>query len=124
MKMIEKMNFNLDSKFNYLEKITVKDTVDGKEDWFNQTLCKVNSSVMRIGVFNGELEMHTHEDDDELFFVLEGNVVIESENGNFELSTHEGVCIPKGVKHRPTAKERSIVLMVENESNDPRGDKA
>lgn len=116
--------FQMDKKYGYLEKIDVNHVVDTCTDkWFNQTLCKVNDSVLRLGVFNeGDFPLHKHEEDDEVFFVLSGHIIIETENGNFDLKPNEGVCVPKGVMHRPIIKEKAIVLMIENDGIVPLGD--
>ncbi len=114
---------NMDVKYDYLQKIDVPDLVEKCRDkWFNQTLCKVNGSVLRLGIFEGEFHWHKHENDDEVFFVLEGSLLIETERGNFALKEREGVCIPKGTMHRPVAKEKAIVLMLENQGIKPTGD--
>ncbi|AOH53572.1 hypothetical protein ABE28_004345 [Peribacillus muralis] len=116
-------NQQMDIKFDYLEKITIKDIVrDNTDKWFNQSLCEVNSSVLRLGIFEGEYHMHKHENDDEVFFVLEGALVLETENGNFELGQYEGACVPKGTMHRPVVpKGKAVVLMIENKGIDPIG---
>lgn len=115
--------FQMDMKYDYLEKIKVSEIVESCSDkWFNQTLCKVNSSVLRLGIFEGEFHMHKHDDDDEVFFVLSGSIVLETENGNFQLGENEGICVPKGVMHRPIAEKRAIVLMIENDGIKPVGD--
>lgn len=116
-----KLQMNL--KYDYLEKISVPDIVDQcKEKWFNQSLCQVNSSVFRVGIFEGEFHLHKHENDDEVFFVIDGSIVLETEKGNFELKQYEGVCVPKGIMHRPIAKNKAVVLMIENLGIDPVGD--
>lgn len=110
-------------KYNYLEKINVPEIVKECADkWFNQSLCNVNSSVFRLGIFEGEYHFHKHDNDDELFFVIEGSIVLETEGGDFELRQYEGVCVPKGVMHRPIAKNKAVVLMIENIGIDPIGD--
>jgi mannose-6-phosphate isomerase-like protein (cupin superfamily) len=120
-----KYNYNqqMDIKFDYLEKITIKDIVrNNKDKWFNQSLCEVNSSVLRLGIFEGEYHMHKHENDDEVFFVLEGAMVLETEKGNFDLGQYEGTCVPKGMMHRPVvSKGKAVVLMIENKGIDPIG---
>lgn len=114
---------NMNVKYDYLQKIDVPDIVSKcKDKWFNQTLCKVNGSVLRLGIFEGEFHWHKHENDDEVFFILSGKLIIETEKGNFNLKENEGVCVPKGIMHRPIAKEKVIVLMIENESIKPIGD--
>lgn len=114
---------NMDIKYDYLEVIKVPEIIgDNKEKWFNQTLCRVNSSVLRLGIFEGEFHMHKHDNDDEVFFVLDGELLIESEKGNFKLKKNEGICIPKGIMHRTIANTKTIVLMIENEGIKPTGD--
>lgn len=62
---------NMNVKYDYLQKIDVPDIVSKcKDKWFNQTLCKVNGSVLRLGIFEGEFHWHKHENDDEVFFIL------------------------------------------------------
>jgi mannose-6-phosphate isomerase-like protein (cupin superfamily) len=122
---MDKTDYNLymGAKYDYLEKINISEIVKNCQDkWFNQTLCKVNNSLLRLGIFEGEFHMHKHETNDEVFFVLQGSMTLETENGNFELAEHEGICVPKGVMHRPMAEERAIVLMIENEGIEPIGD--
>lgn len=112
----------MDIKYNYLEKIDVPGIVKTCTDkWFNQSLCNVNSSVFRLGIFEGEYHMHRHDNDDELFFVIDGSIILETEKGDFELGQYEGVCVPKGVMHRPVAQNRAVVLMIENTGIDPIG---
>ena len=109
--------------FRSLEKINVPEIVKNcTEKWFNQSLCEVNNSVFRLGIFEGEYHLHKHENDDELFFVIDGSIILETENGNFELAQYEGVCVPKGIMHRPIAKNKAIVLMIENIGIDPIGE--
>jgi cyclic nucleotide-binding protein len=122
--MEEKLNYKMqmDVKYDYLEKINVPEIVKNCTDkWFNQSLCNVNSSVFRLGIFEGEYHLHKHDHDDEVFFVIEGSIILETEKGNFELGQYEGVCVPKGVMHRPIAKNKAVVLMIENIGIDPIG---
>ncbi len=114
--------FDMEPQFAPMELIDVPKLTENVSDpWFNKTLCKFNSSMLRVGSFDGEFFMHKHDNDDEIFFVLEGQLILETEHGNFTLNKHQGVCIPKGVVHRPVAKQRVVVLMVENADVDPSG---
>ncbi len=117
-------NNNLEIKsINTLKKISVADAIDkNSEPWTNKTLCKANDSLLRVAVFEGEFKMHKHEHEDEVFFVLEGSIVIETDKGSFSLKEQEGLCVPKGIMHRPIAEKRAIVLMVENDSINITGD--
>ena len=73
--------------------------------WYNQTLCAVNDSVVRLGVVQGEYHWHKHDADDEFFYVVEGRLLIDLEDRTVELGPRQGVVIPKGVMHRPRAPE-------------------
>ena len=79
-------NIDLDIKFNHLELIDIPKIVsEVKEKWSNRTLTKVNDSVVRLGVVEGEFHWHKHEKDDEFFFVLEGNLFVDLEDRIIEL---------------------------------------
>lgn len=118
-----KYNQRMNIKFGYLEKIEIGSMISECRDaWFNQTLCKVNASVLRLGIFEGEYHLHKHDHDDEVFFVLEGEITLETEKGSFQLKQFEGICVPKGTLHRPISPRKSVVLMIENEGIQPLGD--
>jgi len=106
-----------------LEKIDVQALADScTHPWFNQTLCRVNDSVVRAGVIRGEYHWHKHDGDDEFFYVVEGRLLIDLEGGTTELGPRQGFVVPKGVLHRTRAPERTIILMVENSGIVPTGD--
>lgn len=90
--------------------------------WYNQTLCQVNDSVVRLGVVRGEYHWHKHDEDDEFFFVVEGRLLIDLEGRTVELSPQQGFVVPKGVMHRTRAPERTVILMVERSGIIPTGD--
>jgi mannose-6-phosphate isomerase-like protein (cupin superfamily) len=92
------------------------------DQWYNQTLCKVNESVIRLGVMQGEYHWHKHDNDDEFFFVLSGRFIIDLEGHSIELLPNQGLTVPKGVLHRTRAPERSVILMVETAAIVPTGD--
>ena len=105
-----------------LEIVEEKKLADGCTfRWYNQTLCQVNGSVVRLGVFQGEYHRHKHDDDDEFFYVVEGELLIDLEGRTVSLKPREGFVVPKGVEHRTRAKERTVVLMVENVGIIPTG---
>jgi len=89
--------------------------------WYNQTLCQVNGSVVRLGVVEGEYHWHKHDDDDEFFYVVEGRLWIDLEGRIVELAPRQGLVVPKGVLHRPHAAERTVILMVESAGIVPTG---
>ncbi len=81
--------------------------------WYNQTLCRVNDSVVRMAVIQGEYHWHKHETDDEFFFVLDGALLIDLEGRSVELAQRQGFVVPRGVVHRTRATRRTVILMVE-----------
>lgn len=96
------------------------ETVEFK--WFNQTLCKVNDSVVRLGVIEGEYHWHKHDQDDEFFYVVSGRLLIDLKDRAVELSPGQAFVVPRTVVHRTHAPERTVILMVENSSIIPTGD--
>ncbi|MFL6353572.1 MAG: cupin domain-containing protein [Bryobacteraceae bacterium] len=89
--------------------------------WYNQTLCQVNGSVVRLGVVEGEYHWHKHDHDDEFFYVVEGKLLIDLDDRTVELGPRHGFVIPRGVIHRTRAAERTVMLMVENAGIIPTG---
>jgi mannose-6-phosphate isomerase-like protein (cupin superfamily) len=89
--------------------------------WYNQTLCQVNGSVVRLGVFHGEYHWHKHDEDDEFFYVVEGQLLLDLEGRTVTLEPRQGFVVPKGVLHRTRALGRTVVLMVENAGIIPTG---
>ena len=124
--MPESTNFPYETRLNILhgplEVIDEKAITDAcGYDWFNQTLCKVNDSVVRLGVVRGEYHWHKHTDDDEFFYVIDGQLLIDLEDRTVELSPRQGFVVPKGTMHRTRATQRTAVLMVENQGVIPTG---
>ena len=116
---------HLDIKFGPLERIDVQALVDAcTHPWYNQTLCRVNDAVVRVGVVRGEYHWHKHDAEDEFFYVVEGRLLIdlEHEGRTVELPPRQGFVVPKGVVHRTRAPERTVILMVEAAGIVPTGD--
>jgi mannose-6-phosphate isomerase-like protein (cupin superfamily) len=114
---------HLDIKFAPLELVDVHGLVDAcTHPWWNQTLTKVNDSVVRLGVIKGEYHWHKHDDEDEFFYVVDGRLIVDLEGRSVELSPREGITVPRGVMHRTRAPERTVILMVEGAGVIPTGD--
>jgi mannose-6-phosphate isomerase-like protein (cupin superfamily) len=113
----------LDIKYRPLEVVDIPAIVDAVRDrWYNQTLCKVNDSVVRLGVIQGEYHWHKHDDLDEFFYVVDGKLLIDLEDRTIELEPRRGFVVPKGVVHRTRAPEKTVILMVEGAGIVPTGD--
>lgn len=105
-----------------LEVIDEKALADASEyKWYNQTLCQVNDSVVRLGVIEGEYHWHKHDHDDEFFYVVEGQLLIDLEDRIVTLSPRQGFVVPKGTVHRTRAPQRTVILMFENAGIIPTG---
>ena len=112
----------LNVQFKPLEIIDEKAIADAcPHKWFNQTLCQVNSSVVRMGVVEGEYHWHKHDNDDEFFYVVEGQLLIDLEDRTVELAPRQGFVVPKATMHRTRAPQRTVILMVENAEIIPTG---
>jgi mannose-6-phosphate isomerase-like protein (cupin superfamily) len=116
-------SIKLDTRYAPLELVDVQMLVDAcKESWYNQTLCRVNDCVVRLGVLQGEFHWHKHDKEDEFFYVVEGRFVIDLEGRTVELRPRQGFTVPKGVMHRTRAPERTVILMIEGAGVKPTGD--
>ena len=114
---------HLDTLFASLQLVDIQALVDGCQDgWYNQTLCRVNDCVVRLGVMQGEFHWHKHDHEDEFFYVIEGRWVIDLEGRTVELGPRQGFTVPKGVMHRTRAPERTVILMIEGAGVMPTGD--
>ena len=114
---------HLDIKYPPLEIVDLPALIGAVRDqWYNQTLCQVNDSVVRLGVMQGEYHWHKHDDLDEFFYVVEGEFLIDLEERTVTLGERQGFVVPKGVVHRTRAPERAVILMVEGAGIVPTGD--
>jgi mannose-6-phosphate isomerase-like protein (cupin superfamily)/heme-degrading monooxygenase HmoA len=110
--------------FGHLELIDVAAEAAAHEPWFNETLTTVNDSAVRLGVIDGDFHWHKHDDEDEFFLVLEGELLIDLREGNrtVTLGPHQGFTVPRGAIHRTRAPRRTTILMVETAGVAPTGD--
>jgi mannose-6-phosphate isomerase-like protein (cupin superfamily) len=118
-------NYSIESdiKFGFLKLMDVGVLMDEMQPWSNRVLCRVNDSVVRLGVVQGEFHWHKHDLEDEFFYVLQGCLYIDLEGGEtVALKPHQGYTVPKGVVHRTRAEERTAMLMVEAATVTPTGD--
>ena len=114
---------HMNVRYDPLEVVDVPALVEACTDqWYNQTLSKVNGSVVRLGIMQGEYHWHKHDADDEFFFVLEGTFIIEMKDKTVELKPQQGLMVPKGIVHRTLAPEKAVILMVETAEIVPTGD--
>jgi len=117
---------HLNVRYGPLEVADIQALVDACTDrWYNQTLCRVNDSVVRVGVVQGEYHWHKHDTEDEFFYVVDGRFLIDLEGAGgrtVTLAPRQGFVVPKGMVHRTRAPERAVILMVEGAGIVPTGD--
>jgi mannose-6-phosphate isomerase-like protein (cupin superfamily) len=117
-------SINRSVKYDHLEVVDVPALAAGcRKKWFNQTLVRVNDSVVRLGIVKGQFHWHRHDREDEFFFVLEGRLLIDLGGRTVELGPGQGVVVPKRVLHRPRAPKRTVMLMVETRGMKPEGER-
>jgi mannose-6-phosphate isomerase-like protein (cupin superfamily) len=75
-----------------------------------------------MGIFQGEFHWHHHDMEDEFFYVVSGKLLLDLKNETVELTPGQGYTVPRGVIHRTRAIEKTVVLMVEGNTVDPKGD--
>jgi Ala-tRNA(Pro) deacylase len=115
---------SLEQRYEHLELIDVPALVAGTTAaWSNQTLTRVDGNVVRLGIVQGEFHWHRHDDEDEFFFVLEGELVVDVEDRpSLTLGPHQGCTVPKGTRHRTRAAGRTVMLMSSGAAVVPTGD--
>ena len=84
--------------------------------WSPRVIAEMNDYQFKIAKIKGEFVWHNHKDSDETFIVMEGEMSIKFRNDEVKLSKGEMFVVPKGVEHKPCAKEECKILVVE-----PRG---
>ncbi|OAI38558.1 cupin [Actinobacteria bacterium SCGC AG-212-D09] len=116
-------DIHLDDKYGSLTLIDIPAEIAAHEPWFNQTLTSVNDAVVRLGILEGDFHWHKHDEQDEFFLVLDGELLIDLEDRDtVTLGRHQGYTVPRGAVHRTRAPARTVILMVEAAGVVPTGD--
>jgi mannose-6-phosphate isomerase-like protein (cupin superfamily) len=107
----------------HLQLIDIPAEAASHEPWFNETLVGINDAVVRLGVIEGDFHWHKHDDQDEFFLVLDGELLIDVEGSDtITVGPHQACSVPKGVVHRTRASRRTTIVMVEAAGVMPVGD--
>ena len=93
-----------------------------KEYYSPKIISEFNDQSIKISKIKGEFIEHEHEDTDEVFLVIKGNLTIELENGSVDLNENEIFIVPKGTKHKPISKEETHVVIIEPKDTVNTGD--
>lgn len=100
-----------------IKPINLKEKFDSfSEFWNPKILGELNGQHIKIAKFKGEFISHQHDDEDELFLVIEGQIKIELEHKTLDIKAGEFVIIPKGTQHKPIGIGEAKVLMFEPKS--------
>lgn len=86
------------------------------ELWSPRVIGELDESYIKVAKLQGSLDWHSHDNEDELFFVLKGHLRIEMERETVELDEGEMFIVPKGVRHHPVAEQECQVMLVERKS--------
>lgn len=106
-----------------MEKVNLSEKFSRFSDHWNPRIAgELNGQQVKLVKFQGEFVWHTHDHEDELFLVVKGGFVMELRDRNIELHEGEFLIIPRGVEHRPVAKEEVQVLLFEPASTLNTGD--
>lgn len=100
-----------------MEKINLKEKLSKFSDhWSPKVIAEMNNYQFKLVKIQGEFVWHNHDDTDETFIVIEGEMKIEFENETLELNEGDMFVVPKGIEHKPWAENECKVMIIE-----PRG---
>ena len=97
--------------------VTPKDIASALvEHWSPRVVAELDDSYVKVAKVHGSLAWHSHDDEDELFFILEGALRIEMEDRSVELRAGDAFVVPKGVRHNPVAEHECLLMLIERKS--------
>ncbi len=86
------------------------------ELWSPRVVAELDDSYVKVAKLEGALAWHSHEHEDELFYVLKGSLTIEMEDRTVVVREGELFVVPKGVRHNPIAEHECHVMLIERKS--------
>ena len=92
------------------------------EHWSPRVIAEVDDAYVKVAKVHGTLAWHSHDDEDEFFYVLEGRLRIEMEGRTVELDAGDAFVVPKGVRHNPVAERECLVMLIERKTTRHTGD--
>lgn len=95
-------------KINLAEKFSLF-----SEQWSPKIVGELNGQLVKLAKFKGPFVWHHHDHEDEMFYVVKGSFDMELEDGTVTINEGEFIVIPRGVEHRPNAKEECEVMLFE-----------
>lgn len=86
------------------------------EHWSPRVVAEIDDSYVKVAKVLGSLTWHSHDNEDELFYVLQGALRIEMEDRTVELREGEAFVVPKGVRHNPVAEQECHIMLIERKT--------
>jgi len=86
------------------------------ELWSPRIVAEFDDSYVKVAKVHGSLAWHSHEAEDELFYILSGRLRIEMEAGSVDLRAGDAYVVPRGVRHNPVADEECLLMLIERKS--------
>ena len=86
------------------------------ELWSPRVVAELDDSFVKVAKVHGRLAWHSHENEDELFYILKGSLTIEMEDRSVVLREGEAFVVPKGVRHNPVAEHECHIMLIERKS--------
>ena len=100
-----------------MRKVNIKHIFDSfTEQWSPKIVGEVNESYVKLVKFKGEFVWHHHDEEDEMFLVVKGRMLMKLEGEEITVEEGEFIIIPRGVEHMPVADEETHVLLFEPRS--------
>lgn len=97
-----------------MEKVNIAQKLSLFTDhWNPRVVGELNGQQVKLAKFQGEFVWHKHEDEDEMFYVLEGKFKMEYRNKTLEINKGEFIIVPRGIEHRPVADQEVSVMLFE-----------
>ncbi|AKJ31696.1 cupin domain-containing protein [Caldimonas brevitalea] len=91
------------------------------ELWSPRVIAEVDDSYIKVAKVQGSLAWHSHDQEDELFFILQGHLRIEMDSGAVELDAGDMFVVPKGVRHNPVAEQECLLMLIERKTTQHTG---
>jgi len=87
-----------------------------REYWSPRVVAEVDDSYVKVAKVKGSLAWHSHENEDELFYVLQGSLAIEMEERTARLNEGDVFVVPRGVRHNPVAEQECLIMLIERKT--------
>ncbi len=97
-----------------MEKVNLQEKLDRFQDyWHPRIVGELNGQHVKLAKLKGEFVWHSHDEEDELFLVLEGAFTMEFRDRTVHLAKGEFLIVPRGIEHRPVAENEVSILLFE-----------